>query len=306
MESCNGFGNTGFYQNCDSNFKVMRGLYIVSRYDGDGVKNKIAAGTEITAAYLTARLNDADKAKRWYPVTQLENTTEERADPTLFTNPSGATEFVKDGVKTFATELRRRGAEFKGQIEACECNELAFFAIDIDGRLRGLIESIEDGSPDFFPIPIQPGSFFSKLVGATEDNPEHLTVSFQYELTVKDSLLRIYPSSLTTADLLNAKGLYDVFSDITDIAQTGFTATLRTIYSDGDKYRPAGLVAGDFALYNVTDSAAVAITSVTETSNGVYVFVFASQTVADVLRLTPTKNGYDFSEVVENTIIVEA
>jgi hypothetical protein len=306
MEACNGFGNTGFYQNCDSNFKVMRGLFVVPTYDGDGVKNKIAAGTAIDAAYLTARLNDADKTKRWYPIMQLENTTEERGDPTLFTNPSGAVEFVKDGVKTFASELRRRGAEFKGQIESCECNELSFFAIDIDGRLRGLIETVEDGSPDFFPIPIQPGSFYSKLAGATEENPEHITFSFQYELTVKDSLLRIYPTSLTTADLLNAKGLYDVYSTISDIAVTGFKADLRTLYTDGDKYRPTGLVAGDFALYNVTDAGAVVITSATETEPGVYTFVFAGQTVADVLRLTPTKNGFDFTAVVENTIIVEA
>lgn len=304
MESCNGFGNTGYYQNCDSNFKVMRGMFIVPRFDGDGVANKIAAGTEITAAYLTARLNDADKTKRWYPIPQIEAATGERADPTIFTNPSGAIEFVKDGTKALQFELRRRGAEFKGQIESCECNELAFFAIDIDGRLRGLIETIEDGSPDFFPIPIQSGSFYSKLVDATEDNPEHLLVNFQIEITVKDSLLRIYPGSLTTGDLLAARGLFDVFSDYSSKSTTDFTVSLRTIYSDGDKFRPEGLLAGDFSLYNVTDALAVVITSITEETPGVYDINFAAQTSADVLRLTPTKNGFDFSAVVTNTIAV--
>jgi hypothetical protein len=282
----------------------MRSLFVTPTYDSDGVKNKIAAGTEINDAFLTARLNDSDKTKRWYPIPQLENTVEERADPTLFTNPSGAIEFVKDGVKSFSSELRRRGAEFKGQIETCECNELSFYAVDIDGRLRGLIESIEDGSPDFFPIPIQPGSFYSKMVAATEDNPEHLTFNFQYEITVKDSLLRIYPGSLTTADLLGARGLFDVFSDVSDESTTTFTLDLRTIYTDGDNFKPTGLVAGDFALYNVTDSLAVVITTVTESSPGVYDFVFPAQSAADVLRVTPTKNGYDFEAVVDNTILV--
>jgi hypothetical protein len=304
MESCNGFGNTGYYQNCDSNFKVMRTLFIVPTFDSDGVKNKIAAGTAIDAAFITARLNDTDKSQRWYPIPQIEAATGERTDPTLFTNPSGDIEFVKDGVKTVAMELRRRGAEFKGQIETCECNELSFFAVDIDGRLRGLIEDKTDGSPDFLPIPIQPGSFYSKLVDATEENPEHLMVNFQWEITVKDSLLRIYPTSLTTGDLLAARGLYDVFAEYDDEATTGFEASLRTIYTDGDNFRPTGLVAGDFALYNVTDSLSVAITSATETSNWVYVFVFAAQTSGDVLRLTPTKNGYDFAKVVTSLITI--
>ncbi len=304
MESCSGFGNTGYYQNCDSNFKVMRGLIVVPTYDNDGVKNKIPAGTLLDAEYLTARLNDTDKSKRWYPIPQLEAATGERADPTLFTNPSGAIEFVKDGVKNLTFELRRRGAEFKGQIEACECNELSFFAIDIDGRIRGLIEVVDGEDPDFFPIPIQPGSFYSKLVDATEDNPEHLIVNFQIEITVKDSLLRIYPSTLTTADLLGARGLFDVYSNITDISTTGFTADLRTIYTNGDKFKPEGLLAADFVLYNVTDSAPVVITSATETSAGVYDFVFAAQAPAEVLRLTPTKSGFDFAPVVANTILV--
>jgi hypothetical protein len=294
MESCNGFGNTGYYQNCDSNFKVMRGLIIVPKFNADGERNKIAAGTEITEAALTALLNNADKTVRWYPIPEIEAATGERTDPTLFTNPSGAIEFVKDGVKTLQFELRRRGSEFKGQIESCECNELAFYAIDIDGRIRGLIETVEDGSPDLYPIPIQPGSFYSKLV------------DFQIGITVQDSLLRIYPSSLTTADMLAARGLYDVYVDYSDISQTGFTATLRTIYSDGERFRPEGLVAADFALYNDTDSLAVVITTVTETSPGVYVFVIPSQTVADSMTLTPTKNGFDFAEVIDSPIVVEA
>lgn len=304
MESCNGFGNTGYYQNCDSNFKVIRGIYIVPTFDSTGVRNKIAAGTLIDDTALAAYLNETDKSKRWYPVPQIEAATGERADPTLFTNPSGAIEFVKNGVKTFSCELRRRGAEFKGQIESCECNELSFFAIDIDGRLRGLIEDRTDQNSDLFPIPIQSGSFYSKLVDATEENPEHLKLDFQWEITVLDSLLRIYPTNLVTADLLAARGLYDVFAKYSAILTTGFRATMRTIYSVGDKFRPTGLLAADFALYNKTTSAPVVITTVTEVTPGVYDFVIPAQASADVLRLTPTKTGFDFAAVVEATVLI--
>lgn len=305
MESCNGFGNTGYYLNCDSNFKVMRGDFMVPTYKADGTKNFIPSGTIIDEDFLTEALNNPDPLERWYPLMPIEAATGERADPTIFTNPSGSKEFVKDGVKDISFELRRRGAEFKGQIEACACSELSFFAVDADGKLRGLIESVSDDS-DFFPIPIQPGSFYSKLVDATEENPEHLLVNFQLELTVKDSMLRVYPTNLVTATLLSAKGLYDVYVDYTDITTTGFTASLRTIYTDGDRFRPEGLVAGDFALYSVTDSAAVVPTSVTEVTHGKYHFVMAAQTAVDVLKLTPTKDGFDFTNVVSKTFSIPA
>lgn len=303
MESCNGFGNTGYYLNCDSNFKVMRGLFVVPTFKADGTKNSVHAGTIIDEDFLIEALNNPDPLERWYPLMPIEAATGERADPTIFTNPSGSKEFVKDGVKDISFELRRRGAEFKYQIEACPCSELSFFAVDADGKLRGLIESIVDDS-DFFPIPIQPGSFYSKLVDATEENPEHLTVNFQLELTVKDSSLRVYPTNLVTVTLLSAKGLYDVYVDYSAISTTGFKASLRTIYTDGDKFRPEGLVAGDFALYNVTDSLAVTITTATEVTPGVYVFVFAAQTAADVLRLTPTKDSFDFTNVISKKVVI--
>jgi hypothetical protein len=94
--------------------------------------------------------------------------------------------------------------------------------------------------------------------------------------------------------------LYDVSSTITAISATGFTATLK------DEYGLAvqGLAIGDFALYNTTDSTMLIIDAMTETSAGVYEFTFTSQTSADVLRLTPTENGYDFSLVVDNLITI--
>lgn len=299
-EECTGFGNTGFYENCDSNFKVMRGLFIVPTYDATGARNKIAAGTLVDAAYLSARLSDTDKLKRWYPLMPIEAATSDRQDPVTFANPSGSIEFVKQGVKNFNAEIRRRGAEFKGQIDACECNALSFFAVDIDGKLRGMITTL-DAVSDFYPIAIQPGSFNSKLVDATEENPEHLMFNFQYELSVKDSLLRVYPTNLSTANYLLAKGLYDVFMDVSSVTTTGFVASLRTIYTDGDKFRPTGLLVGDFALYNESDELAIVITSVTENDPGVYTFVMPANPTTEIKKLTPTKAGFDFAKVVANT-----
>jgi len=99
-EICSGLGNTGFYKNCDINFKLLRGIFLLNTYAEDGTENKIAAGTEINEAYLTARLNDTDKTKRWYPLMDLEQIAGERAETEFFTNDSGAREKIRQAVRS--------------------------------------------------------------------------------------------------------------------------------------------------------------------------------------------------------------
>jgi len=283
----------------------MRGMFIVPTYDSDGNLNKVVAGTLIDQTYLTARLNDVDTSKRWYPLMGVEAATSERADPTFFDNPSGAAEFVKQGVRNLSYELRKRGPEFLGQISACVCSEYSVFFVDLDGKLRGMITAVGVDS-DFFPVKIQPASFYPSLIQATEDNPEHLLVKFQYGLTERDELLRTYPDGLVTADLLSAKGLVDVYSTITNITATGFDVDLTTRYTNGNKAKVTGLVAGDFTLEDVTDNTSISISSVTESSvtPGLYTVVHASTVTSKVKMLTPTKTGYDFTAVEANTFTV--
>ncbi len=302
-EICSGFGNTGYYENCESNFKVMRGIIFTPTFDGSGVLNKVAAGTEIDEDYLSDQINEADPLKRWYPVMGIEAVAAERADPILFTNPSGAIEFVKDGVKTVNFEVRRLGSEYLGVLKACGCSKTSFFSIDADNKIRGKITAVNVAS-DFYPVKMQPGSFYSKLIDATEENPEHILVSFQYGITEKDENLRVYPTSLTTADFLGSIGLIDVYSAYTVVTTTGFVADLTTRFTDGDEFKPEGLLVGDFAL--TADGTPVVITSVAENTPGKYTFVIPTTLTTKVKVLTPTKDGYDFKNVVANSFTVGA
>ncbi len=303
-----GFGNTGFYETCDSNFKVMRGAFIMNTTDDDGDFNLIPYGTEIDQAYLDARVNDPDPSTRWYPVMNVEEAASTRADPTVYTAGSGAIEIVKQGPRDLSFEIRNRGAEYLGQIKACSCESLSFFAVDAEGKLRGKILDKTNPESDLYPIKIQPNSFNSSLIVATEDNPEHLLVTWQYGLQEKDELLRVYPSGLVSADLLGAKGLIDVFLTVTGVTTTGFTAKLSTLYSTNvggvEKFNVSGLVTADFDLYNVTDAAPIVITSATESTPGTYVFVIPTTPTSEIKRLTPDKLGFDFGQVVAKTFTV--
>jgi len=194
----------------------------------------------------------------------------------------------------------------KGQIQSCACDSVSFYAVDIERNLRGMIKEFGAPDQDLYPIKIQDESLEAMLVQAANDNPDHLRVSFQYDVNEKDELQRIYPGNLTIADLLRAKGLIDVFSAYSDVTTTGFTVKLKTLYSQGEKYNVPGLLIGDFDLYNETDAAAITITSVTEVSPGEYDFVISTTPTSDVKRLTPTKTGFDFTKVVENTFTTGA
>jgi len=146
--------------------------------------------------------------------------------------------------------------------------------------------------------------YLSKYVEATDTTVEKLNISFDWLLSEEDGNLRFI---VPTADLFSSNGLLDIAATMTNISTTGFKAKLFTKEGYGDiskKYPMTGLLLADFVLYNVTDSAAVTITSVTEDPEGTYTFAFTAQTSADVLRLTPSLDGYDFTSVVATTVTI--
>lgn len=310
MADCTtGIGNTGFLKACGSQFKDVAGMIIVPTFADDGTENKIDADEVLDDAYLTAKINETDPSKRWYPLATPFNAFEStRADPTYEELDNGSREFVKQGARTVNFQVRGQSTIYLGQIKACPCEELSFFLIDSAGKLMGIVKSKE--SQDLYPIKMQPSSLYSAYIFATPGTNEYLTVSFQFALAEDDSLLRVYNDQLVEGSLLSLKGLLDVYATYTNVTTTGFTAKLATLFSQGNKYNASGLVAGDFALYNVTGSAPIAITSVDEIINpdgsgsGSYNFVIAATPTAEVKRLTPTKAGFDFAPTIAKTFTI--
>jgi hypothetical protein len=90
------------------------------------------------------------------------------------------------------------------------------------------------------------------------------------------------------------------------ISDLGFTLKLGVESAEVGKTIPVqGLLIGGFVLKEVTPTpSTITITSVTETAPGTYVFVIPTQTSADLLSVTPTKNGYDFSTVPSVAITI--
>lgn len=295
-------GNTGL-PSCYKALTLASGIFMTPTYANDGTKNVITTSVSVDDAFITAKINNADQSKRWFPLQKLNAVTSERAEPTFDTRSDGGNAFVKQGIRSFSFEIWEGGARFKKQLDKGRCREFSFFIIN-EGRIIGL--DLTDEQLELAPIRIAKDSLVVNYLFATDTTVEKVSVSFQFDQRENDGNLS-YVEVADDADLTGYRGLLDIHSEIVQNTLTTVTVKLFNKYgAANNKNVLTGLVAGDFALYNVTDSAAVTVNSSVESPEGSYLLTFSAQTANDVLRITPTKAGYDFSAVIALTTVLTA
>ena len=299
--------NTGF--GCTPIMEVVEKFIEVSYFKEDGTINEIDLTDTFNLAYFTALVNNADENLRWYPLPFVKNMVDERADSDFETFDDKTKIERQVGIRSVKTMITTLGnnagavsPQMVGKINDKKCKVSGLFGITKSKQLVG--EMINDGF--LAPIRIDNGSISAKLIktgsGAVT---QKIDLSFDWHIDVQDERLRTLEADEMSTDISLLNGLLDVTATYSAIGQTSFKATLKTQY--GSYLNPVlveGLVAGDMALYNVTDSASVTISSAVENPDGTYLISFASQTVADVLRLTITKDGYNFDAVTAATITI--
>ena len=295
-------GNTGL-PSCYKALTLASGIFMTPTYANDGTKNVITTSVAVDDAFITAKINNVDQSKRWFPLQKLNAVTSERAEPTFATRSDGGQAFVKQGIRTFNFEIWEGGARLKKMLDKGRCREFSFFIIN-DGRIIGL--DLTDEQLELSPIRIAKDSLVVNYLFANDTTVEIVGVTFQFDQRENDGNLS-YVEVADDADLTGYRGLLDIHSTIPLNTLTTVTLNLFNKYgAANNKNVLSGLVAGDFALYNVTDSLAVTVVSSVESPDGTYLITFAAQTANDVLRITPTKAGYDFSAVVALTTVLTA
>ncbi len=296
--SCNEtLGNTG-QASCQNIAKVTKKIFVVPLYANDGTRNGYTVATPLTQNVLDALINQADASKRWYPLPELETVTNTRADSTFETAPSGKKAFIKQGIRNFSGEIWNESSLYKAQLDKLRCAGAGVYIIDAEGSLRGMVTTSSEAT--LYPIEIDKASWDVRLIEATDTTIGKLMLSFDWEQNEDDALLRMISSSSIDADLLGAKGLLDIIGADLGTGQTSLIIKLTNKISGNlaDADFCSGLVAGDFALYNDTDAAAVTVlTAVENPTTKSYTLTYASQTVADLMTLTVTKAGKDFTQV---------
>lgn len=297
-------GNTGTVA-CLSDVANTKKIFVLPTFNSLGVRNSFTTATVLDSTFLTARLNDTDVTKRWRPISDLENVTDVRAESTYETASSGRKSQVKDGTRSFSAELwgaERTNSQYLGVLKGMKCTDMSIYILDVNNNLIGAVPNT-DGN--FYPIRLDNNSYEAKLIKATDSTKQHINLVFDFHPNENDEDLNMIVEPEYTADFEGCNGLLDIYKTATSTGTASMVFQLYAIYGTAKTKQPMkGLLIGDFALYNVTDSLAVTILTLTESPDGTYTLTYAANTVSDVLRVTPTKNGYDFTNVVSATSII--
>lgn len=290
--SCNENLNTKI-ESCGDIMSVGVKLFLVHKVASDGTDNSIRISTTIDEAFVTAKINNADKTKRWYPIGKFEEITDLRGDNVFETFASGRKNKVRDAVAEFNGSIDMASPLIHGVLKSFEKIGIAAYVVDSNGNLHYELKNSR-----MYPIAIEKGSMDAKYVKATDTTNPREMVKFDWSLTVKDENLRMVTPD-DDINLLEVEGLVDVKAVASSPAATSVRVTLTTSTLLGD-IPVVGFVAADFVLNNVTDASPISILTAVETDpgvSGIYDITYAAQTVADVIAVTSDKEGYEITRI---------
>jgi hypothetical protein len=273
-----GMNNTGL-ATCLPAFKKTTGMFLVPLFANDGTRNSIDMSTTIS---LSAKLNNADKSKRFYPIQDLKDVELPVADTRFKTYKDGSKRKLADGVRSFKATMPEASSVLIGKLQGVSCEKFGVYLFDIDGQLRGL----KDGT---LLYPVEIGGFDAIFKDATDDEVNEGMIQFDFDILLKIAKFWILSTTDLGVNPNETSGLID--ANLVEVS-SGATSTVLNISSDfgsGLSTNPApivGLVTADFYAYNETDLAVLSVTVAESTTiDGQYTLTYTSQTVADKVRI---------------------
>ena len=223
---------------------------------------------------------------------------DDRADPN-FETVDNENLFVSQGTRTMSGNFYSTAADLASKLDGNRCVELGVFMIDSANGINAIVNR------DLYldPIRLNKETFWSKINFPTESNRFNVAFSTEWDRIVQDGDIRSLGFSDHGTDLLNKVGLIDVLArfGVANLA-TEIAIDLYDVdgSADGDAF--TGLLVGDFTVFNETTALAVVPSAVVESPTGTYTFTIAAQTAADILTVTATQAGFDFSQTTNEKI----
>lgn len=313
-----GVGLKGLGFDCTPELQVAYKLVATPTLDSTGARNKIPFSQALNQAYFAALINQTDESKRWNPLPAMKNIDDKRGDNKVFEFDDQTTEFLAEGARKFIGMIPgtsgsgANSPQMKALIEKIRCGDYSFYVITVKNQLIGKLSS--DGL-SLEPIEIDEQSISSMFVKKTNTTPQHLLVSFNWSQIEQDENLRMFDcNELGGANLQGLRGIFSASYNLLDLGIDHVTIQIITAFGTGANPDTVdGLVLNDFIssddgavgqIFNETDNANVAITLATENPDGTYKLDFAPQDITDVLIPYAKKDGYEFSDFLENPIDV--
>lgn len=278
-DSClcgSGMNNTGL-ASCLPAFKKTTGIILVPMFANDGTRNYIDMSTTID---LTAKVQDTDKSKRFYPIQDLKDVELPVADTKFKTYKDGSKRKLADGVRSFKATMPETSSVLIGKLQGVSCQKFGVFLVDIDGQLRGL----KDGTKLY---PIEIGGFNAIFKDATDDEVNEGMIEFDFDILLKISKFWILSTTDLNVNPNELSGLIDATLTEVSSGSTSTVVDIRSDFGSGIDTNPApivGLVSADFSGYNDTDASSVSVTVAESTTvDGRYTITYTSQTTSDLV-----------------------
>jgi len=200
---------------------VAKRLILVPMVDSSNNPNRLTVATAYDNALIQAFINDADDKKRFYPLPEMENVTNERGDPVTEDFPSGKNVKIRNGVKTFSGQMLSLSGDYAKQIEGFGCSNMGAYIVDAQGNLIG------DGSDPLYlaPLSLDQETWDVRTMDTTDTTIAKIQLGFQWSISVKDSDVRMLLSTdfANDVDWLSYNGLVDISGVASAVSGTGFT-----------------------------------------------------------------------------------
>lgn len=297
--TCNlSLANTG--SSCTPIIEEARQYVFVPTFKEDGTRNYIDTTVTLDTAYWNSQLNAASE-ERWRPTLAVNLVTDERGDSITQDLGAGKVSFIAEGARTVSATMvgKFANAQLLGKLKAFKCADISAYVITRGGSIVGTVLGGDDSK--LYPIRLEDETFEPKLIKQSVNNSvqQGISLAFTWAIEEKDENLRQIVEEEMVDPVSGIKGLIDVYGAVSAISTTSFKMTLTNDYGTPiNKGLVKGLLITDFSLEEVSPTpASITILTATESPDGVYTLTFAAQTSGDVLKLTPAKDGFDFTAV---------
>lgn len=289
MAICNcdsGFNNTGT-PSCLFAPDLASRIFIVPKYNSSGALNSISVNDVINAQFISDKINASDWRDRWFPISSSFYRVEDVKGDDVTSDFDGTTVVVRQGDRSWSgVNKDAANPAYAGYLNEAGCIDAGIYILDLSGNLQG-VEN--DDSTLLYPLYYQKSTWSSKFQPATASEVALINLSFTFDRNIDEKKLSYVPAADVDDTIASINGLIDVVvTEVVAPTTTAFTVDLNYIYGGfGNKTPYVGAVLNDFNVKNITVGDNVTLDSVTETSDGRYVFDYTNdaQTLSHVLQL---------------------
>lgn len=301
LQDCN--CDTGLFNlqsaDCIKTPDIARKFIFVKYFLTDGTVNGLDLTGTIDETTIDALLAQSDKNLRWFLTDRFHLYLTDRADPN-FETIDNENFFLSQGTRTTSADFLTADTDLANRLDGSRCVDLGMFIVDTVNGLSGVV------TRDLFldPIRLNKETVWSKVIFATEGARHKVHLAFEWDRLVSDGDVRTLSFADHGTDLINKRGLIDVLARFGSAPlSTTVEIDFYTVEGSASGSAFTGLVFGDFILFNETTQLPVVVTGSVEAPDGTYVLTFVAQTTNDVLTVTATQTGFDFSQTTDVEII---